>query len=38
MKTVSRDVLAQERLFAGKQLAALHASSRRISSVAGGFS
>lgn len=38
MKTVSRDVLARGRLFAGKQLAALHASSHHISRVAGSFS
>ena len=38
MRTVSRDVLARGRLFAGKQLAALHASSHHISRVAGGFS
>jgi len=37
VKTVSRDVLAQGELFAGRQLAALHSSSHCISTVAGGF-
>lgn len=38
VEILSREALAQRRLFAGKQLAALHASSHHISTVAGGFS
>lgn len=38
VEILSRDALAWRRLFAGKQLAALHVSSHHISTVAGGFS